>query len=77
MDPFDPKADRHASALHRLTRELRVPVEEFIGEPSDSDTGEFLVLVQLWSKIEDSEGRRRLLNIAHQEAERGGYKGCA
>lgn len=77
MNPLDPQADRHASALHRLAGELRVPVEEFIGEPSDSDTGEFLVLVQFWSKIEASEGRQRVLNIARQEAERGGYKGCA
>ena len=77
MDTLDPATTRHASALNRLARALDVPVEELIGEPSDGDTSEFLALVQLWSEIEDSEGRRRVMSVARQEAERGGYKGCA
>ncbi|KST56996.1 hypothetical protein AO398_26225 [Methylobacterium sp. GXS13] len=69
--------DAHAATLNRLARALDVPVEEFLDEPSDSDASDFLALVQLWSEIEDREGRRRVLSVARQEAERGGYKGSA
>ena len=77
MDTLDPHAACRAATLNRLARALDVPVEEFLDEPSDSDASDFIALVQLWSEIEDREGRRRVLSVARQEAERGGYKGSA
>ncbi|MER2198415.1 hypothetical protein [Methylobacterium brachiatum] len=77
MDTLELPPARHAAALNRLSRALDVPVEEFRDEPSDSDVSNLLALVQLWSEIEDREGRSRVLSVARQEAERGGYKGSA
>lgn len=77
MDTLDPTTARHASALNRLAHALGVPAEEFLGESPDSDASDLLALVQFWSEIEDNQGRRRVLSIARQEAERGGYKGSA
>ncbi|MCJ2059626.1 hypothetical protein MKL09_24185 [Methylobacterium sp. J-048] len=77
MDTLDPHTDRHAAALNRLAHTLDVPVAEFFGEPANHEADDLLALVRLWSEIEGAQGRGRVLEIARQEAERGGYKGCA
>ncbi|MFC6027408.1 hypothetical protein ACLBXJ_28255 [Methylobacterium mesophilicum] len=77
MDTLDPSLIGHASALERVARALDVPVSEFLNERPADDADDLLALLRLWSEIEDSQGRRRVLSMARQEAERGGYKGCA
>jgi transcriptional regulator with XRE-family HTH domain len=71
------RSDRHNAALKRLARALNVPAETFLGEPPEGVAGELFVLVRHWLAIEDSQGRRRVLSAARQEAERSGYKECA
>ncbi|MGU3341640.1 hypothetical protein ACLBXJ_26890 [Methylobacterium mesophilicum] len=77
MDTLDPSLIGHASALERVARALNVPVSGFLSERPADDADDVLALLRLWSEIEDSQGRRRVLSMARQEAERGGYKGCA
>lgn len=61
---------RTIATLKQLAHELDVPVEAFFREPEDSDAGDLLTLVRLWSAIPDNQGRRRVLSVARQEAER-------
>ena len=77
MDTLDPNLTGQASALERIARALNVSVAEFLNERPADEADDLLALVLLWSEIEDSQGRRRVLSTARQEAERGGYKGCA
>lgn len=56
MADYKDPTDRHATILRRLARELNAPVEAFLGEPPEGDVGELLVLVRLWSSIQDSPG---------------------
>ncbi len=73
----EPLTDRYAATLVRLARELEVSSNTFFGEPPDGDAGELLALVRYWSSIETSQGRRRVLGLARQEAGRAGYRDCA
>jgi transcriptional regulator with XRE-family HTH domain len=68
---------RDLTTLSRLAAELNVPVEAFLGDPSEGDVGELLALIRLWSAIQDSQGRRRVLSAARLEAERSSDKACA
>ena len=71
------RSDRHTAALKLLAGALNVPAETFLGEPPEGDAGELFTLVRHWLAIEDSQGRRRVLSAARQEAERSGYRECA
>jgi hypothetical protein len=73
----EPLTGRHGALLERLARELNVPAETFLDEPPDGDAGELCALVRHWLAIGDSQGRRRVLSLARQEAERSGYSECA
>lgn len=73
MDTLDPTISRNAPALKRLAHALDVPVERFLSEPHANEVGDLLNLMRLWSQIEDNQGRRRVLNVARQEAERGSH----
>jgi len=77
MDTLDPSLTGHASALERVARALDVPMAEFLGDRSGDEADDLFALLRLWSEIEDDQGRDRVLEIARQAAERGGYKGCA
>jgi transcriptional regulator with XRE-family HTH domain len=67
----------HVATLERLAHELNVPVEAFLTETMEGEAGELLTLVRLWSSIEDTQGRRRVLSLARIEAERASYKESA
>ena len=77
MDTLDPSLISHASALERVARALNVPVSGFLSERPADDADDVLALLRLWSEIKDDQGRNRVLEIARQAAERGGYKACA
>jgi hypothetical protein len=70
-------ADCHPTTLKRLADELSVPPEIFLSDPFEGDAGELLALVRHWLAIQDTPGRRRVLSIARQEAERACYRDCA
>jgi hypothetical protein len=70
-------SDRHAATLRQLADELKVPVAMFLGELPDSDANNALALMRFWLAIQDSQGRQRVLSVARQEAERGGYESRA
>lgn len=74
MDTLDPSLADHASILERVARALDAPVAEFIDERSVDEGDDLLALVRLCSKIEDNQGRRRVLDVARQEAKRGSHK---
>jgi hypothetical protein len=69
--------DRHAALLTRLARDLDIPPETFLDASSDGAAGELYALVRHWLAIGDGQGRRRVLSVARQEAERAGYSECA
>ena len=84
--PIVPRVGKHGHSeplrsSHRcaeaLAGALNVPAETFLGEPPEGDAGELFTLVRHWLAIEDSQGRRRVLSAARQEAERSGYRECA
>ena len=70
-------AGRHGPLLETLAGALNVPAETFLDEPPDGEAGELFALVQHWLAIGDGQGRRRVLSLARQEAERSGYSACA
>ena len=63
--------------LETLAGTLNVPAETFLDEPPDGEAGELFALVRHWLAIGDGQGRRRVLSVARQEAERSGYSECA
>ena len=63
-----------AATLKRLADELDVPVDVFRSAIPESETGGLLTLVRCWLAIKEGQGRRRVLSLARQEAERAGYK---
>ncbi|WP_070999099.1 hypothetical protein [Methylobacterium sp. C1] len=63
------RSARTIATLKQLARELNVPVEAFLRAPAEGEAGDLLTLVRLWSSIPDTEGRRRVLSVARQEAE--------
>jgi hypothetical protein len=70
LDP-DLHSSCRAAALKQIADVLNIPVEVLLGEPSGSEADDLLTLVGLWSAIQDGQGRRRVLSVARQEAERG------
>ena len=70
-------AGRHGALLEQLARTLDVPAEHFLDAPPDGEAGELFALVRHWLAIGDSQGRRRVLSLARQEADRSGYSECA
>ena len=73
----DRLAGRHGALLGQLAVALQVPAETFLDEPPDGEAGELFALVRHWLAISDGQGRRRVLSLARQEAERSGYSECA
>lgn len=70
MLDFKLPLNRHAAALKQIADELNLPVEAFLDEPLGSEAADILALVRFWSAIHDGQGRRRVLSVARQEAER-------
>ena len=58
------RADRR---LREIAQQLGRPVEMFYGTRPDED-GELQELLRLWHVITDPVGRRRVLDLARQEA---------
>ncbi|MGC5780222.1 hypothetical protein [Methylobacterium sp. NFXW15] len=67
---IDDRSARTIATLKQLARELNVPVEAFLQAPAEGEAGDLLTLARLWSAIPDTQGRRRVLSVARQEAER-------
>lgn len=61
---------QHAARLTEIARVLGTAVETFSEEPPDEAGDDVLTLLWLWSAIEDGQGRRRVVNLARQEAQR-------
>lgn len=68
------RSARTLATLKQLALELNVPVEAFLGAAAESEVEDLLTLVRLWSAIPDSQGRRRVLSVARQEAARSDPK---
>jgi hypothetical protein len=68
---------RDATTLPHLAGELNVPVEALLEEATEGEAGELLALLSHWLAIKGSQGRRRVLSVARQEAGQSGYKECA
>jgi hypothetical protein len=60
--------------LQAIARALDIEPEALLVDGSEADVGEVTRLLHLWSKIDDVQGRRRVLSILRQEAERCGYQ---
>lgn len=59
--------------LRHIADSLGVPVSAFFeGDPDEA--ADVLTLVRLWAAISDAQARRRILNLARQEAARCGYR---
>lgn len=74
LDP-DLHSNCRAATLKQIADVLNIPAEVLLGEPSGSEADDLLTLVGFWSAIQDGQGRRRVLSVARQEAERDGRKG--
>lgn len=71
------RSARTIATLKQLAHELNVPVEAFLRAPAEGEVGDILTLVRLWSAIPDTQGRRRVLSVARQEADRSEGKELA
>lgn len=75
MADIESPLSKRLKTLKRLAQELRLPVESFLGDQFDGDVGDLLTLISLWSSIQDSQGRFRVISVAREEAARAGDKG--
>jgi hypothetical protein len=75
MSDIESPHDRRLATLKRLARELHVPVEAFLSDQFQGEVGDLLTLMRLWAAIDDSQGRRRVISVARQEAARAEEKG--
>ena len=60
--------------LQAIARALSIEPEALLVDGLESDVSEVTRLLHLWSKIDDVQGRRRVLSVLRQEAERCGYQ---
>ncbi len=63
------RSARTIATLKQLAESSTPPVEAF-SKRQRGEAGDLLTLVRLWSSIPDTQGRRRVLSVARQEAER-------
>jgi hypothetical protein len=75
MSDIEPAPDLRLATLKRLAQELKMPVEAFLSDQFEGEVGDLLTFMRLWAAIEDSQGRRRVISVARQEAVRAGDKG--
>lgn len=58
------------AALKAIAEALNLPIEAFASEVPSRPSCETAAMLALWSAITDPQGRRRVLNLMHREAER-------
>ena len=68
-DPSDPKSP--ATHLRLIAGTLDASPGASLGDEPDDDQSE---LLRFWTAINDAQARRRVLNLARQEAARCGYR---
>lgn len=73
MPKYPDISDNRSARLAEIARVLGIPVERFFAAPPDEAGGDVLTLLWLWSAIEDGQARRRVINLARQEAQRSGH----
>ena len=60
--------------LHAIARALSIEPEALLTDGLEADISEVASLLHLWSKIDDVQGRRRVISVLRQEAERCGHQ---
>ena len=60
--------------LQAIARALNIGPEALFVDEREADVSEVAGLLHLWSKIDDVQGRRRVLSLLRLEAERCGYQ---
>lgn len=75
MADNESRPDQRLETLKRLAHELNLPVGVFLNDQFEGEVSDLLTLMRLWVAIEDSQGRRRVISVARQEAARAGGKG--
>lgn len=60
----------HAARLRQVAGALGVPVESLMDETASSPWSEISALLETFTAITDTQGRRRVLALAHVEAAR-------
>jgi hypothetical protein len=70
---LSPAGHRSHGRLREIAQQLGQPVEQFYGPRSD-DAMQLQELLRLWHAITDPAGRRRVLDLARQEARWSGHQ---
>jgi hypothetical protein len=60
--------------LRAIAHALGIKPEVLFNGTPEIEANEATILLQLWSKIEDPQGRQRVLSVLRQEAERCGFR---
>ena len=73
MDHSQPPSAASYDRLREIADALRVPISVLF-EMSPGEIADTSELMWFWAAITDTQGRRRVLNLARSEAARCGYR---